>query len=708
MVWPYAPYAAAHRRTSVSVVANLPLLTDDDLELLFSGDSDGARRYRLLHAVLVRGMTQREAATEAHVSERTVRNVLRAYGRSGSLEVLRTRSGAARRRSRRAAAIEEALAQALAEEPLAGGDRLWRRAQELLGDGAGQLSRRTAYRMLAQLRTRARQTAPAELSGAVRSALPLMQEDPPLTLGASALAQRLLPGESDALARGLQLRQAMREAIERLRPAAGTNSLDRVWWPYLICKGEYEAGCNRTDLQGEFALSASTYSRAKRQALEKIAVALPQIVAQISVPAPALVLQRLPRTPDFVGRHEEENYYSWRLQTEGIAHLWGLPGCGKTVLAAELAARSHRGGRRVVWHTCAAGPEATLAGIVRGLAEGLAGSADDVLLAEVRQLGGNAGVTDALLEALRTRLLAERATLVLDDIHRAEAEETAALLAMLGELAVGGALQLLLVGRNRPAAGEWPELPGLHEGEALLLWSGAGALPEAHWQPVYDLTNGLPQPLRLAAAAYHRAGEFARLSDCNTAIEGWVQEAIWSQLDESERRVLAVLHILAARGTATAPAAICEVLAVPATVLETLQVRGLLGHDGTVRPLPALQHGAALLLREDAELRAAVERLTSTHASGVTTEVAAPTQRSTQETVPPAMDLLARVRRALGLSAEYLQSYRDDEVGRLVHELSQLQALLPDPRGPRPRPALNRRGDGRRLRLGHRQLVGQH
>jgi hypothetical protein len=78
----------------VSVVANLPLLTDDDLELLFSGDSDGARRYRLLHAVLVRGMTQREAATEAHVSERTVRNVLRAYGRSGSLEVLRTRSGA--------------------------------------------------------------------------------------------------------------------------------------------------------------------------------------------------------------------------------------------------------------------------------------------------------------------------------------------------------------------------------------------------------------------------------------------------------------------------------------------------------------------------------------------------------------------------------------------------------------------------------------
>lgn len=692
----------------MSGVANLPLLTDDDLELIFSGDTDGARRYRLLHAVLVRGMTQREAATEAQVSERTVRNVLRAYGRSGSLEALRTRSGAARRRSRRAAVLEEALAQALAEEPLAGGDRLWRRAQELLGDGARQLSRRTAYRMLAQLRTRACQTAPAELASAVRSAMPLMQEDPPLTLGASALAQRLLPEESDALARGMQLRQAMREAIERLRPAAGTNSLDRVWWPYLICKGEYEAGCNRTDLQRELALSASTYSRAKRQAIEKIAVSLPQIVAQSSVPAPSLALQRLPRTPDFVGRHEEESYYSWRLQTEGVAHLWGLPGCGKTVLAAELAAHSHRSGRRVVWHTCAAGPDATLAGIVRGLAEWLATGGDDALLAEARQFGSAPNGVDGVLEALRTRLLAETATVVLDDIQRIASGEAAALLAMLGELAATGALQLLLVGRNRPATGDWPELAGLHEGEALLLWSGAAGLPEAHWQPVYTLTSGLPQPLRLAAAAFQRAGEFARLSDCTAAIEAWAQEAIWSQLDESERRVLAAAHVLAAHGTTIAPAAICAALDTSTMTVQTLQRRGLVGANGLLRSLGALQHGAALLLREDAELRAVVERLTTSYEPEETSADPQPANSSDAAKTLPAMDLLARVRRALDLSAEYLRSNRDAEASRLVHELSQLQALLPDPRGPRQRPAPSRRSDGRRLRVGHRQLAGQH
>ncbi|HWQ11550.1 MAG TPA: helix-turn-helix domain-containing protein, partial [Roseiflexaceae bacterium] len=200
----------------MTVLPNLPQLADEEVEALFGADTDGARRYRLLHAVLVRGATQREAASEAGVSERTVRNVLRAYARSGSLETLRSRApGLHRRRSRRTAAYEQALSDALAEEPLAGGDRLWRRAQELLGPEGGQLSRRTAYRLLAQLRARARKSAPPGLASAVRGALPLLLEDPPLTLGAGTLAQRLLPDESDPLLRGTVLQQALRAAIER-------------------------------------------------------------------------------------------------------------------------------------------------------------------------------------------------------------------------------------------------------------------------------------------------------------------------------------------------------------------------------------------------------------------------------------------------------------------------------------------------------------
>lgn len=687
----------------MTAALNLPLLTDDDLGLLFGSDADGARRYRLLHAVLVRGVTQREAAREAGVSERTVRNVLRAYGRSGSIHALRTSASARRRTSPRAAAAEAALVQALAEEPLAGGDRLWRQAQALLGS-EGWLSRRTAYRVLAKLRSRTQKRAPAELSGAVRSALPRLQEDPPLTLGGGALAQRLLPDVSDAPARGALLRQALREAIERLRPAPGASSQDRAWWPYLICKGEYEAGCQRSDLQRELVLSASTYSRAKRQAIEKIAAALPPIVAQITVPAAAIALQRLPRTPDFVGRHEEESYYAWRLQTEALAHIWGLPGSGKTVLAAELAARSHRNGRRVLWHTCAAGPDATLAGVVRGLAEALAGGLDDPLLVEARALASAPGEADRLIEALRARLAGEAALVVLDDVHRADAQEAAPLLAMLAGLAARGGLHVLLVGRTRPAAGGWPALPGLRLEEAQLLWAGAGALPEDQWQTLYTLAGGLPQPLRLAAAAYRCAGEHARLSDCVAAVEGWAQDAIWGQLDAAERQALAATQMLAARSRGGEPGVMSAALGVRAAAL--LAQRGLLADDGGPCALPALRHGAALALREDSELRAAVERLTAD--AGAPASAAGRELPPGEEPAPPAgMELLARVRRALANSAEYLQAHRDDEASRLVRELAQLNALLPEPRGLRPRPFPGRRGDGRRARYGGRQAAGQ-
>ncbi|MEP7190352.1 MAG: helix-turn-helix domain-containing protein, partial [Roseiflexaceae bacterium] len=128
-------------------------LAEADLSELFGDDTDGLRRYQLLHAVLVEGMTQRQAAESGEVSERTVRNIMRAYAQRGGLEALRSRQPSSRNRhDRRPASFERALSTALAEEPAAGGDRLWRRACELLGQDGSKLSRRTAYRMLVQLR----------------------------------------------------------------------------------------------------------------------------------------------------------------------------------------------------------------------------------------------------------------------------------------------------------------------------------------------------------------------------------------------------------------------------------------------------------------------------------------------------------------------------------------------------------------------------
>src|SRR5262245_9071020 len=257
----------------------LPLLSEDELTTFFGDDTDGLRRYQLLRALLTQGMTQREAADANGVSERTVRNILRAYTRSGGLEILRSRPVAGRRRrSRRPLPAEQALADALAEEPDAGGDRLWRRAQEILGDSGANLSRRTAYRLLAHLRADRDEDPPDSLRGAVRAALPLLAEDPPLTLAGSALAQRYLPADLDPLPRGTLIQQALRVALDRLRPDGAISTIDRNWWPYLICTGEYEAGQTRTELQDDLAMSASTYSRAKRQGIDRITAVISQII----------------------------------------------------------------------------------------------------------------------------------------------------------------------------------------------------------------------------------------------------------------------------------------------------------------------------------------------------------------------------------------------------------------------------------------------
>ena len=133
---------------SVPALTTLPILTDEELLDFFGNDLDGMRRYRLLHAVLVAGRTQREAAEARQISERTVRNVLRAYA-EGGLDALRSRRSPSQRG---ATPAEQALAEALAAEPHAGGDRLWRLAQDLMGEAGATLSRRTAYRILSRLR----------------------------------------------------------------------------------------------------------------------------------------------------------------------------------------------------------------------------------------------------------------------------------------------------------------------------------------------------------------------------------------------------------------------------------------------------------------------------------------------------------------------------------------------------------------------------
>src|SRR6266545_2068924 len=683
-------------------------LTEAELSELFGDDTDGLRRYQLLHAVLAEGMTQRQAAEAGQVSERTVRNIMRAYAQRGGLEALRSRQPSGRsRRDRRPATFERALSAALAEEPLAGGDRLWRRACELLGHDGAKLSRRTAYRILVQLRAEHDDDAPDSLRGAVRTALPLLPEDPPLALAASALAQRFLPADLDPLPRGMLLQQGLRATLDHLRPAGPISTIDRGWWPYLICTGEYETGQSRAEIQDDLALSASTYSRAKRQGLDRITAVLPRLIERMIESPVTLASQRLPRTPEFVGRREEQSYYAWRLQTEGLAHIWGLPGSGKTALAAELAADGHRYGQTILWHTCRAGRDSTLLGIIRGLAQALAAAGDDTLWRELRQAPPEELDPASMLDALRERLLMRPSVVILDDAHHADAEETDALLDALADLVARRSIRLRVEQRDPIESVTYLPLPGMIEREAQLLWAGSPALPADQWRALYAATGGMPEPIRRAAAAYPRSGDLARPTDWADEIDAWAREAIWSRLEEYEQRLLAIAAALESQPWSDRQALVCDSLGMPAETLKPLFQRGLLysamqtatahperaegGQAAAVLLYGALRNAAAARLREDDQLRERVAALSATldAAPDITPVVLPAFADATVEATVPApvssgMELLERVRNALEGSAVFIQEQGNDQATQqLAAELAALQAALPNPAGPR-------------------------
>jgi AAA ATPase domain/Homeodomain-like domain len=676
--------------------SSLPLLSEHELLNHFGDDQTARRRYQLLHAVLIMGMTQREAADANAVSERTVRNVLRSYASGKGLEALHSRRTRLRNRHRpQTSAAEQALAEALADEPEAGGDRLWRRAQERLGSAGAILSRRTAYRILAQLRAENDDDdVPNSLRSLIRTALPLLPEDPPLALGASLLAQQVLPHESDPLSRGMLLQQALRTTLDRLRPPGAISTVDRSWWPYLICIGEYEAGQRRAELQDDLALSASTYSRAKRQGLDYITTLLPQIVAQMVEVPTRLVSQRLPRTPDFVGRYEEQSYYAWRLQTEGIAHVWGPPGSGKTALAAELAAEGYRYGQTILWHSCGAGPDATLIGIIRGLAKALASAGDELLWQELRHTLDEEHDPHALLDMLRDRLLVHPAVVVLDDFHRVESADMEALFDALADLIVRRSTRLLLVGRVRIDSARFPALRGLREREAQMLWAGTPAIPIEQWNALYDLTAGLPQPIRRAASAYRRAGDLARPEDCRDEAATWARDEIWELLDADEQCLLVAVHQLDPHALLQQTTRICEALDIGLATPQRLKRRGLLMISGEmVFTFGILRVCIEARLREDGDLRDLLQTLATDLEVTMPDVLDSPSNpvilepdeaERTAAPMPAGLDLLNRVREALQTSAAYLQDQDgDQEAHQLAAELEVLQAALPDPSGPR-------------------------
>jgi len=105
---------------------------------------------------------------------------------------------------------------------------------------------------------------------AIRAALALLIDDPPLALGRSKLAIELFPRELSAGKRGARLKQRLLEAIECLRLPGPIDPTNRRWWPYLMFVGEYLDGCSRQQVRVRLAIAESTYTHVKQHGLQTI------------------------------------------------------------------------------------------------------------------------------------------------------------------------------------------------------------------------------------------------------------------------------------------------------------------------------------------------------------------------------------------------------------------------------------------------------
>jgi hypothetical protein len=266
---------------------SLPRLSEAELATLFGEDVAALRRYRMLVALLREERPVGEVARAFGVSRESIRRLRRAYG-TGDLAALRTRRRGGGHFAK-GSPLARALREELGKDPSAPAAELLQRIEAVLAAQGRVVPRSTFYRLLARLRDDEADGSESDARSAdrlLRDALGALIEDPPLTLGRGTLAELLLAEERDLRQRGYRMAAALRAAIARIAPTAPDIERDDPRWRHhAILSGEYLEGRERADLEAELALSASTYSRAKREAIERLRALLPAVLASQSHPS---------------------------------------------------------------------------------------------------------------------------------------------------------------------------------------------------------------------------------------------------------------------------------------------------------------------------------------------------------------------------------------------------------------------------------------
>lgn len=256
----------------------------------------------------------------------------------------------------------------------------------------------------------------------------------------------------------------------------------------------------------------------------------------------------VPTAEGFVGREDEAEALDG---PEPVVVLQGLPGVGKTALAAHYA-HEHVGDRRVFWHSFR-GVE-SLAWLAGRLGAFLSQAGDRTLLAAVRQTSEPAELRELVWDGMdRDDLL-----LVLDDLHRLEDDAVQEFLADTPSRIQNA--KLLLTSREGPVHLPQPgrvrvlPLGGLDDEAMQELCAAKGVrIPKKLVPRLRDEVGGHPMALNLFIETVKELGVepdelLDRIPERN--LEEYLLREVHQALSEDERRVLALASLF--RGAFTA------------------------------------------------------------------------------------------------------------------------------------------------------------